>query len=800
MQKQISQILQQQFTKILVAFLLLFLLSLLLIPFFNRSQAHNDQQNALPKAESVKAQSAAVSAPYTLVGTYYSLKDNQNSILMFNNKAPQPLVVNPIFFSMSGERFDLPALMIGAISYQEFDLRDLLANAPAEFQEGSVQVTHQGMKQQLGVQVKILRLERGLIFDEQFVEPTKRFVSSRLESAWWLPSSQLETKLIVSNTTDLPVMATVKVDGTAPRQQQPTPIQLNPHQTRALDILQDLVGQQQGGIIHKEGGISITHSGTPGAILARMLVSRESTGFSTVVNFIDPQATASSKWNGSGYRIGKIGNEELTPILVARNIGNESAIVSGRLSYTNSSGEVAFINVPAIQIAANETKSINVERAVRQSNVPANVNVTDTGFEFEYSTPKGSVVMTALSVSRSGNQVFQVPLFDPNRIGTSAGGYPWKASGDYVTKLYIKNETDQLQKYVASLFYEGGDYTLGVKDIKPHQLVAIDFRALRDNQMPDVNGKIIPLNIERGQMAWSSKDKTPRTLSGRSHQSSITQGVSSTYDCRNHCYNTYYDSWLTYDYPLVYVSDIGNFVAHQQDINSYGQTLPSYPVDYPNWQSTNSTVASIYYTGEATALAVGTTFIQGSWSAERRFGEVGNEECAYESITALVEEFVEPQQCAYPTNFRQVGNGTDIGRGVLRFNYSWGSSTGNLADLSQCTVGEIVTYPGTGNYFPPSPPFPTTGFPNPTVIDLPASDGGFQDTHSTRGTFVTPYSSSSFTATQYYRYRCPCRSSGNYVNLVGPINIVRAVSPSTGGRWKFTITKSGASATIDPLP
>jgi len=312
--------------------------------------------------------------------------------------------------------------------------------------------------------------------------------------------------------------------------------------------------------------------------------------------------------------------------------------VSGRLSYTNSSGEVAFINVPAVQLASNETKSIDVERAVRQSNIPA--SVTDTGFEFEYSTPKGNVIMTALSVSRSGNQVFQVPLFDPGRIGVSAGGYPWKASGDYVTKLYIKNETDQPQKYVASLFYESGDYTLGIKDIKPHQLVTIDFRALRDNQTPDVNGKIIPLNIERGQMAWSGKYKTPRTLSGRSHQSSVTQGVSSTYDCRNHCYNTYYDSWLSYDYPVFNVDDISYFVAHQQDINSYGQTLPPYPIDFPNWQSTDSTVASIFYTGEATALAQGTTYIQGSWSAERRFGEVGNEECAYESITALVQEFI----------------------------------------------------------------------------------------------------------------------------------------------------------------
>lgn len=417
---------------------------------------------------------------------------------------------------------------------------------------------------------------------------------------------------------------------------QPAVIQLNPHQTRVLDILRDLVGKPQGGTTHKEGGISITHSGTPGAILARMLVSKESNGFSTVSNFIDPEATRSSKWHGSGYRLGRIGNEELTPVVVARNVSNEPSVISGRLSYTNDSGEVVFVNIPAVQLAANEVKSIDVERAVRQSNIPANID--DTGFEFEYSTSHGSVVMAALSVSRSRNHVFQVPLFDPGRAGTSAGGYPWKANGDYSTILYIKNEADQAQKYVASLLYEGGSYTLGVKDIKPHQLAAIDFRALRDNQTPDVNGKLLPLNIERGQIAWSGKGTTNRALSGRSHQSSITQGVSSTYDCRNHCQDTYYDSWLTYDYPLVYVYDFADFVANQQDINSFGYTLPPYPVSYPYWQSTDLNVASIDAFGESETLTVGTTSIQASWFAERRFGEVGGDECAYEGFTALAEE------------------------------------------------------------------------------------------------------------------------------------------------------------------
>ncbi len=157
--------------------------------------------------------------------------------------------------------------------------------------------------------------------------------------------------------------------------------------------------------------------------------------------------------------------------------------------------------------------------------------------------------------------------------------------------------------------------------------------------------------------------------------------------------------------------------------------------------------------------------------------------------------------CAVPINFRQVYPGIDIGSGTLYFErYSWDSSTGNLQDLSSCTVGEIVTYPGVGDYFPPSPPFPAGGFINPTVIDVAGNSIGFEDVHRTRGNFVAPYSSASFTAVQYYRYSCPCMNNGAPVNLAGPIDIVRSVTIADRGTWKFTITKSGDSATINPLP
>ena len=122
-----------------------------------------------------------------------------------------------------------------------------------------------------------------------------------------------------------------------------------------------------------------------------------------------------------------------------------------------------------------------------------------------------------------------------------------------------------------------------------------------------------------------------------------------------------------------------------------------------------------------------------------------------------------------------------------------------LSDLSACTVGQYVGYPTTGNFYNwPSPPF-SGGNINPIVKDLAATLGGFSDDNSS-APFVKPYTAASFTATQFFRYRCPCFNQGNYVNVAGPISIVRSVTQNANGSWKCTITKSGSSATLNPLP
>jgi hypothetical protein len=151
-----------------------------------------------------------------------------------------------------------------------------------------------------------------------------------------------------------------------------------------------------------------------------------------------------------------------------------------------------------------------------------------------------------------------------------------------------------------------------------------------------------------------------------------------------------------------------------------------------------------------------------------------------------------PAPCAIPTNFRETARAKQAG-GVLYFQYAWDSSTGTLGDLSACEVGEHVSYAKVE-----SPPWKNVN--NPTVQWVPATPGKFPNGDHHSPGVIKPYKESTLDATQYYRFHCPCHDSDKPTNLMGPIAINRKIEKRADGKFKYSITKSGLSNEIDPLP
>lgn len=165
---------------------------------------------------------------------------------------------------------------------------------------------------------------------------------------------------------------------------------------------------------------------------------------------------------------------------------------------------------------------------------------------------------------------------------------------------------------------------------------------------------------------------------------------------------------------------------------------------------------------------------------------------------------------AVPANFRQTST-SDAGNGVFQFEYAWDSTSGNLSDLSDCIVFEVVIYPGPqGQQYCFPAPFPPQCVSNPTggsndQFAIQGPVGALGDDHSfgefTAADFRQPYFGASFTASQSYRYQCGSGSSQVSGTLLGPLPIERSVSPSDNHTGKYTVTKpTNGLAKIDPLP
>ena len=150
-----------------------------------RSENSNPNQEISTSKQTITIpEQPQVLETHTLVGSYYSFINNLTAILMLNNKGGLPLYVTPTFYSSGGTRLQLAPITVREASYAEFDLREMLADAGEEFREGNLRMTYQGKYLQLGSQIKLIDETKSLIWEEQFVEPAAKYVSSRLEGVW----------------------------------------------------------------------------------------------------------------------------------------------------------------------------------------------------------------------------------------------------------------------------------------------------------------------------------------------------------------------------------------------------------------------------------------------------------------------------------------------------------------------------------------------------------------------------------------------------------------------------------------
>src|SRR6266545_375824 len=549
---------------------------------------------------------------HTLVASYYSIKNGLKATLMISNQGPNEMPVQVRLFSRDGNQFDLPAMSLNGHEQKALDL-GLYVSPGTSFEEGSVQVEYQGRKLEMGGAVTIVEEAQNIIFDEELVEPVRELVSSRLEGVWWRPDGGSEIRLALSNTSSSPLTVNLTASGNGLGDLDSVHLALGPHETRVLNTEKNDGGEKLR--LHGNfGGISITHSGSPGALVARGFVQEPTTGFSDVIEFSDPKKATTARLDGAGLRIGAVANQRLSQIAVVRNISSDAVTtVSGRIPYTLTDGSQGAANLKEFRLSPGEVREINLRPTILGA--IRHKEVASAGLEFVYRGNPGSVIASALSVSSDHNHVFRMPMRDATIQSSSTGIYPWRMDGASSPFVYIKNVTDSPKQFTMRISFEGGSYTLGLMSVPGGQTMVYDVRSLRDSQRPDVNGNVIPVSVSEGKVHWSIQDSGIKNLIGRLEQVDTANGLSMTIACGICCPDSDYYNWISPGNVTGFIGDTQQFTHFRQLRNCFGDITTSEDHS-PNWSCDNTSVATIdSFSGFATAVGAGISNIRHSFLA-----------------------------------------------------------------------------------------------------------------------------------------------------------------------------------------
>lgn len=199
----------------------------------------------------------------------------------------------------------------------------------------------------------------------------------------------------------------------------------------------------------------------------------------------------------------------------------------------------------------------------------------------------GSIIGSLYVTNNRTSISYDVPLRDSGPYRSMTGAYPWRIDADYKSIAYVTNVTDDTTEFVVELAYDGGKFILGSRKIQPHETAVFDVEEIRNAQLKDTVGHVLPSNVSHGQFKWAQRGATNGKimLIGRTEMVSRIQNTSSSYSCPMDCGPTYE---ATVDFPTqLFEGESGAGSVRETASWNYGYTMGPYPAS-ATWSLDNS--------------------------------------------------------------------------------------------------------------------------------------------------------------------------------------------------------------------
>lgn len=413
------------------------------------------------------------------------------SSLVMNNSLSRPLDVNLLVYNNMGRVLPTQALRLEPLASVDLNLGELIGVRNGF---GNIALRHSGNPLDVAAQVVIRHLGSGLTFNAGLLLKSQ-YMSSRLEGVADLGSSPSNSLFAFTNTTD--ATRTAQVNVKLAELSRAFEVRLGPHETRLLSLAELLEGRL--GRLPDAArpgatavGLSVEHDGGRGDVLVHgLMIAPPALG--TNMHITDPAGLKSNRLLAPALRL----TAAQRPLLALRDLGRAGVEVVPTIHY--KVGE-SYLRQQLSAIRVPPSGIVGLDLSDQLASLPPQSH--DMGLGLQHSGNPGALLAELLLVDSNKHAVVQATPKDTVGQGTVGMSFAWRLDGDSNTVITVANPsaTDEVM-FCVFIIHEDKSYTYTEKGkfLKPGQVMHVDIRHIRDQQIRGEGDATIPRDAVSGQ-------------------------------------------------------------------------------------------------------------------------------------------------------------------------------------------------------------------------------------------------------------------------------------------------------------
>lgn len=509
------------------------------------------------------------------------LSKSYEAEIVLNNNSPGNMDVTAAFYTTEGIAVDGRTVTLRSAEVRNMSVTDLIPPDLNAVDMAGITLTYFGGMLEVGAQITLVGQDRSNSVDIPF-SAGMDYRSTTQEAVWWMPKHS-EAKIVLGNASNTQIVANLKYSNGLSQE-----VTLRPFATEIVE--------RSSGDENSEGmaeSLKIVLSGPVGSLRATGFVNSSDKRFNSGIRFYDTETFRQPHLFATNLRLKKS-----EPHMVLKNVGDD--VVSAKPRFFPTSGESTdVLELPVVSLQPHSAVEVDLKPLAKAANGRSHFDMASAQILNQSGT--NNLIGALYSTDLSTKTTYDVPLRDSGPVRNSTGSYPWRIDGDYSTVISITNTLQDAAKYLVTINYEAGRYSLDPKELASGETAVFDLREIRDEQIGDKDGNKIPHSVDIGQFRWSLIGGDTLRAIGRSEVVSVSRGVSSSYSCPVCCPDSFSGIGIT---PGSSVGPLGGTALLSVDgfltdcyFNQYGP----YAWSVSQWYIENPSVISLAMVSQGSA-------------------------------------------------------------------------------------------------------------------------------------------------------------------------------------------------------